>query len=411
MPSYAYEALDKGGKPVRGAIEAESEETVLERLKGLGYYPTRITKSKAAVGKIDLGSIPGLRWLFGRVKLRHVSTFTRQLATLIEAGLPLLRSLAILHDQTESGTFKVIIKDMYSCIENGGTLSEGMSRYPKIFNKLYINMVRAGEIGGVMEAVLKRIAQFLENSRALRSKVKSALMYPVMVVVLCTAIVSFILIFVIPKFAAIYAEMGATLPAPTLLLINMSHMLTDPVQLSVLAVVLIALVVGYKYANRYSASKLYIDSVKLRLPIFGQLVNKIAIARFSSTLATLITSGVPILQALEIVRESSGNEVVAQAMKKVYESIREGETIHEPLSKFPVFPPLVVHMIAVGEETGALDQMLVKVAETYEAEVDDTVKGLTSLIEPLLIVMLGAIVGFIVVALYLPMFNIGNAIK
>jgi type IV pilus assembly protein PilC len=411
MATYTYEALDKGGKPIRGTIDAETEETVLERLRSMGYYPTRVSRTRGKGTKTDLGSIPGLRWLFGRIKLKHLSTFTRQLATLIEAGLPLLRSLAILEDQTESGSLKLIIKQLSSGIENGGTLSEGLKQHPKVFNKLYINMVRAGEIGGVLEATLNKIADFLEKQRELRSKIKSAMMYPTMIVVMTVCIVSFILIAIIPRFEKIFGELGATLPGPTLILIAASKTLTDPIRLSITIGILIGIVVGYKYAYKTSEGRYYIDSIKLKLPVFGQLVNKIAIARFASTLSTLINSGVPILQALEIVRDSSGNEVIARAMKQVYDSIREGETIHVPLSRFPVFPPIVVHMIAVGEETGALDAMLTKVAETYDREVDDTVKGLTSLIEPLLIVMLGVIVGFIVVALYMPMFNIVNVVK
>ncbi len=411
MAKFNYEALDKGGKPVKGSIEADTEDMILERLRGMGYFPTKITKSKEAVGQIDLGTLPGFRWLFGRIKLRHISTFTRQLATLIEAGLPLLRSLTILEEQTEAGNLKRIIKELAVGIESGGNLSEGMSHYPKVFSKLYVNMVKAGEIGGVLEAVLEKIAVFLEKQRELRSKVKSAMMYPTMVICVSGLIVTFILVFIIPRFKAIYSELHANLPAPTQILIDISNVLIDPIKASTALVCLILLIVGFRYLNKTSQGKFYIDSVKLKLPVFGQLVNKMAIARFASTLATLITSGVPILQALEIVRETSGNEVVARAMVQVHDSIREGESIHEPLAKFPVFPPLVVHMIAVGEETGALDAMLNKVAEAYEREVDDTVKGLTSLIEPLLIVFLGIIIGFIVIALYLPLFNIVNVIK
>ena len=411
MATFVYEALDKGGKPLRGTIDAETEDVVLERLKGMGYYPTRITRSKGVSGKIDLGSVPGLKWLFGRISLKHLTAFTRQLATLIEAGLPLLRSLAILEEQNESGQFKTVIHEISGGIENGGTLSEGLARYPKVFNKLYVNMVRAGEIGGVLEAVLKKVAQFLESQRALRSKIRSAMMYPVMIVFMTVGIVTFILVAIIPRFAKIYGELGAELPGPTQVLITASNTLTDPIRLAITISVIIGVIVGFKYLYKTSEGKFYIDTIKLKLPVFGTLINKMAIARFAGTLSTLISSGVPILQALEIVRETSGNEVVSRAMKQVYDSIREGESIHVPLSKFPVFPPLVVHMIAVGEETGALDQMLTKVAETYEMEVDDTVKGMTSLIEPLLIVFLGIIIGFIVVALYLPLFNIVNVVK
>ncbi|MCX7918681.1 MAG: type II secretion system F family protein [bacterium] len=411
MAKFNYEALDKAGKTVKGSIEAESEDIIIERLRGMGYFPTKVTRIKTKVTQLDLGTLPVLKIIFGRIKSKHISTFTRQLATLIEAGLPLLRSLNILEEQVESANLKKIIVQLAKGIEAGGNLSEGLAQFPKVFSKLYVNMVKAGEIGGVLEVVLERIATFLENAQALKSKIRSAMMYPVMVMVVATIIITFILVGIIPRFVAIYAELGAELPLPTMLLIEASKTLTEPVRAAIFFSCIIGLIIAYRYTNKTSTGKFYIDSAKLKLPVFGQLINKIAIARFAATLATLITSGVPILQALEIVRETSGNEVIARAMQQVHDSIREGETIHEPLSKFPVFPPLVVHMIAVGEETGALDTMLNKVAESYEREVDDTVKGLTSLIEPLLIVGLGIIIGFIVVALYLPLFNIVNAIK
>lgn len=411
MAKFNYEALDKAGKTVRGAIEADSEDIIIERLRGMGYFPTKVTRVKIKVGQLDLGSLPVLSVIFGRIKTKHVSTFTRQLATLIEAGLPLLRSLNILEEQVESANLKKIIGQLARGIEAGSNLSDGLAQYPKVFSKLYVNMVKAGEIGGVLEVVLDRISIFLESSQALKSKIRSAMMYPIAITFVATVLVSGILIFIMPRFAGIYKELGAELPLPTQMLIEASRTLTEPLRLTIFISSLIALVIAYRYVNKTSNGKFYIDSAKLKMPVFGQLINKIAIARFASTLATLITSGVPILQALEIVRETSGNEVIARAMRQVHDSIREGESIHEPLSKFPVFPPLVVHMIAVGEETGALDTMLNKVAEAYEREVEDTVKGLTSLIEPILIVGLGCVVGFIVIALYLPLFNIVNVIK
>lgn len=411
MPRYAYEALDKSGKTIRGVIEADGEEIIIERLRGMGYFPTKITRIKAKAAGIELGAIPGLRLIFGRIKLKHISTFTRQLATLIEAGLPLLRSLSILEEQTESANLKRIIKDIARNIEAGGTLSESMAQYPRVFSKLYVNMIRAGEIGGVLETVLHRLATFLEKQIELRGKIRSAMMYPVMIIVLATVIVTFILVVILPKFENFYREAGAPLPALTQMLIKISRFLTNWKGAIAVIVGVICMILAYRYANRVSSSKYVIDSIKLKLPLFGGLINRLAIARFASTLATLITSGVPILQALDIVKETSGNEVVARAMVKVHDSIREGETIHEPLSRFPVFPPLVVHMIAVGEETGALDTMLNKVAEAYEREVDDMVKGLTSLIEPMLIVVLGIIVGFIVIALYMPLFHLVQVIK
>jgi type IV pilus assembly protein PilC len=409
MPEFSYEALDKGGKQVKGLIDASSEEVIIEKLRDMGYYPLKVTPNKKkSAAKADITALPILRIYFHRVKTKHICTFTRQLATLIDAGLPIMRSLTILREQVESVVFKDRIKGMATDIESGSSLSDAMAKHPKIFDRLYVNMVRAGEIGGVLEAVLNRIAEFLEKSQALKGKVKSAMMYPLVVMVLATGIVSFILIWIIPKFADMFAQLGGQLPLPTQILVNASHILIYQSYLVVIAVALI--VVFFKWVNKNPKRKYYLDAYKLRMPIFGDLFRKIAIARFASTLSTLINAGVPILQALDIVRDSSGNEVVSRAMADVYQSVKDGETIHEPLSKCPVFPPLVVHMVAVGEETGAIDQMLTKVAEAYDREVDDTVNALTSIMEPVLIVFLGTIVGGIVIALYLPMFNLPKLI-
>lgn len=404
MPEYTYEALDKGGKQVKGVIEASSEEVIIEKLRNMGYYPLNVVLSKRKAASVDLLAMPGLRVIFHRVKSKHVMTFTRQLATLIDAGLPILRSLAILQEQVESVIFKERIGQISKDIESGSTLSDAMAKYPKIFDNLYVNMVRAGEIGGVLEAVLNKIAEFLEKRQALVGKVKAAMMYPLVVMLLATCIVTFILLVILPKFKDIYDQLGAELPGPTMILVNLSYVIAHDT-------IWVALGIGgavfaFKKINSTKEGKFFFDRYKLKMPVFGSLFRKIAITRFSSTLATLITSGVPILQAIDIVRETSGNEVITRAMTEVYESVKEGETIHEPLSRCKVFPPLVVHMVAVGEETGAIDQMLTKVAEAYEREVDDTVNALTSILEPVLIVFLGVIVGGIVIALYLPLFNI-----
>jgi type IV pilus assembly protein PilC len=298
-----------------------------------------------------------------------------------------------------------MIKD----IEGGSSLSEAMARHPKVFDALYVNMVRAGEIGGVLEAVLNKVAYFLEKRQALVGKVKSAMMYPVVVSCLAIIIVGFILWKIMPRFVAIFEQLGAELPMLTLALVKASDMLINDAWIPV--VVVVALFLIYKKVNSTTNGKYVIDRTKLKFPVIGGLVQKVAIARFAGTLATLVTSGVPILQALDIVRDTSGNEVVARAMDKVYQSVKDGDTIHEPLAECWVFPPLVVHMVAVGEETGAIDAMLNKVAEAYEREVDDTVNALTSILEPVLIVFLGAIVGVIVVALYLPLFSIPKVVK
>lgn len=404
MAEYSYKALDKGGREVKGVIEASSEDVIIERLRNMGYYPLEVTIEKAKAGNVDILALPGLRAVFHRVKNKHVMVFTRQFATLIDAGLPIIRSLAILSEQVESMIFKEKIQQISRDIEAGGTLSDALSKHPKVFDNLYVNMVRAGEIGGVLEAVLNKIAEFLEKRQAIIGKVRSAMMYPLVVVVLAACIVAFILVFIVPKFKDIYDQLGAELPGPTQMLVTAGNILMNQTIWVVLGLVLFFII--FKKVNATKEGKLVIDRMKLKVPVFGQLFRKTAIVRFSGTLSTLITSGVPILQALDICRETSGNEVVTRALNDVYDSVKEGESIHEPLSKCKVFPPLVVHMVAVGEETGAIDQMLTKVAEAYEREVDDTVNALTSILEPVLIVFLGVIVGAIVIALYLPLFNI-----
>ena len=409
MPGYSYEALDQGGKMVKGLIDAPNEDVIAEKLRDMGFYPLKIAEQKVSAAHMDLAALPGVRRIFHRISFKHITTFTRQLATLIDAGLPILRCLNILQEQVESVLFKEKIQQMAHDIESGSSLSEALSKHPKQFDPLYVNMVRAGEAGGVLEAVLNKVAMFLEKRAAIISKVRSALMYPVVVLVFALVIVSCILIFIMPRFAEIYSSMGAKLPALTQGLIDTSDLLLHETWKVAVGVVVFIILVRMTYKNK--TGKFYIDRFKLKLPIFGTLFLKVAIVRFSDTLATLVTAGVPILQSLDIVRETSGNEVIVRAMDGVYNSVKDGETIHEPLRDSKVFPPLVVHMVAVGEETGAIDQMLVKVAEAYSREVDDTVDGLTSILEPLLIVCLGGMVGLVVVALYLPLFKIGDAIK
>ncbi len=409
MPEYYYEALERGGKQVKGIIEAANEDIIIEKLRGMGYYPLKVVEQKTSAANVDLFALPGVRNVMHRVKFKHVMVFTRQLATLIDAGLPILRSLFILTEQVESVIFKEKIAQIAKDIEGGSSLSEAMSKHPKIFDNLYVNMVRAGEIGGVLEAVLNKIAYFLEKRQALKGKVKSAMMYPVVVSVLAVLIVAFILWKIMPKFIDIFEQLGAELPGLTLMLVQASDILRNETWKILVFVIIV--VIAYKQINKTQRGKLTLDKMKLKVFVIGPLLQKVAIARFAGTLATLITSGVPILQALDIVRDTSGNEVVAIAMDKVYKSVKEGESIHEPLGECPVFPPLVVHMVAVGEETGAIDQMLNKVAEAYEREVDDTVNALTSILEPILIVFLGIIVGTIVVALYLPLFSIPKVVK
>lgn len=409
MADYYYEALDRGGKQVRGTIDAANEDVIVEKLRGMGYYPLKVVLHKKSAAQADLFALPGLRLIFHRIKTKHVMTFTRQLATLIDAGLPIIRSLLILEEQVESVVFRDKIKQIAKDIEGGSSLSDAMAKHPGVFDPLYVNMVRAGEIGGVLEAVLNKIAEFLEKRQALIGKVRSAMMYPIVVSLLAIGITAFILIKIIPKFVDIFSQMGAELPWLTMMLVKASHILIHEAWKVLLAVALVWIV--YWRINKTREGKHVFDRLKLRLPVFGMLLRKVAIVRFAGTLATLIQAGVPILQALDIVRDTSGNEVIARAMDKVYNSVKDGESIHEPLRDSKVFPPLVVHMVAVGEETGAIDAMLNKVAEAYEREVNDTVNALTSILEPLLIVFLGVIVGTIVIALYLPLFKLPSMVK
>ncbi len=410
MPEYNYLAMDRGGKQIKGVIEAPSEEAIIEKLRGMGYYPMDVALNKKGAGDLDLMQMPGIRNIIGRVKQKDIMAFTRQLATLIDAGLPILRSLHILEDQTESPVFKIKIRQIAEDIESGSSLAEALDRHPKQFDNLYVSMVRAGELGGVLEAVLNKVAQFLEKRAYMKSKIKSAMMYPVVVMVVATVIVGVILIFILPKFQDMFAQLGAeSLPGPTQFLVDVSWALTEQLPMVILGGVLIVAV--YMRVNKTREGKHIIDKMKLKIPVFGMLLRKSSIVRFAETLATLIHAGVPILQSLDIVRDTSGNEVVARAMDDVYDSVKDGETIHEPLSEAKVFPPLVIHMVAVGEETGAIDSMLNKVAEAYTREVDDTVEGLTALLEPLMVVFLGITVGGIVICLYLPLFEIGNHIK
>jgi len=403
MPLYQYTALDAGGSEMKGKIEAASERVANQRLREQGLRPFELKETK---GKDGAGSKGG----FGKrkIKLPEISTFTRQIATLIDAGLPLLRALNILSDQTENPALKDVISAISTDIQGGASFSEALQKHPHVFSKLYINMVKAGEIGGVLEVVLDRLATFAEKDMELRTKIKGALTYPAIMGLVATGVVVFLLIFVIPTFVKMFNDVGLALPLPTQIVIAASDFLTNYwyVILGAIGV----LVFAFKHANKTDAGKLKIDAMKLKVPVFGELNRKVATARFTRTLSTLIASGVPILQALDIVREVAGNEVIAQAMTKVSASITEGETISKPLHEAKVFAPMVTHMIAVGEETGALETMLSKIADQYEMIVDETVSALSSMIEPIMIVFMGATVGLIVTALFFPMFDLVDVV-
>ena len=403
MPeTYTYKARDRNGKVVSGELQADSEALVIQRLREMAYVPIDVGKKSSGLQR-EFSFSPG------KVKLKDLAIFSRQFATMVNSGLPILRALSILSEQTESAELAKVLTKVRVDVEQGSSLSAAMAKHPKAFNNLYVSMIRAGETGGVLDSVLLRLADQIEKDVELRARIKSAMTYPVVVLFMVMAIMSAMLLFVVPQFKGIYASLGGKLPLPTQILLTMSEFVTGYWWL-----VLIIAVVGtilFKRWKKTESGQEVVDRAKLKAPVFGPLFRKTALARFASTLGTLLRSGVPILQALDIVAETVNNKVLSHAVNDVQLSVREGESIAKPLSQHPVFPPMVVQMLAVGEETGAVDTMLEKVAEFYEQEVTAAVDSLTSLIEPLMIAVIGGMVGASVVALYMPMFNIINMIK
>jgi type IV pilus assembly protein PilC len=399
---YTYEARDRSGKVVSGELQADSEALVIARLREMAYVPVKVSKKSSGVKK-EITLRPG------RVKLKDMSIFSRQFATMVNSGLPILRTLAILSEQTESPELAKILVKIRLDVEQGSSLSAAMAKHPKAFDNLYVSMVKAGETGGVLDAVLMRLADQIEKDVSLRARIKSAMTYPVVVLGMVMFIMAAMLLFVVPQFKNIYSSLGGSLPAPTQFLLSASAALIKWWWLVIL--LSIAGTIGFKRYKKTESGREVVDRVKLRAPVFGPLFRKTALSRFASTLGTLLRSGVPILQALDIVAETVNNKVISHAVIDVQSSVREGESIAKPLSTHAVFPPMVVQMLAVGEETGNVDTMLEKVAIFYDEEVTAAVDSLTSLIEPLMIAVIGAMVGMAVIALYMPMFNIINMIK
>ena len=419
MPKFTYVALDARGNETKGSIEVGSQNEAIGRVKEMGLFPTKIIESekeekaakvkgkpavKPAGGKKKGGSmnltlsIPGFG---GKVKPKVLTTFTRQLATLVDAGLPLLRGLRVLEKQERNVVLKKILGELATSIEGGSTFSEALAQHPKVFNRLFVNMVKAGELGGVLEVVLKRLAEFSEKAQKIKSKVKAAMFYPVAVLIVAVGIMILLMTFVVPKFKDVFAGMGITLPGFTVFVLTAS----DIIQHNIVAC-LIGLVVAFilfKLFLKTKFGRLMWDRFILVCPPMGQVVSKVAISRFTRTLGTLVSSGVPILQALNIVRETAGNVVIANAVLKIHDSVKEGETITAPMESAKVFPPMVVSMVDVGEQTGAMPEMLLKISDNYEEEVDNAVSAMTSLLEPIMIVFLAVIVGSIVIAMFLPL--------
>jgi type IV pilus assembly protein PilC len=394
--TFNYKVRDRTGNLVTGSLVADSEGLVLQRLREMGYTPLDVTKVKKGIGAIEIGG--------SKVKLKQLAVFSRQFATMVNSGLPILRGLAILSEQTDSKELSRTLVAARLDVEQGASLSQAFAKHPKVFNDLYLSMIRSGETGGSLDDTLLRLAAMQEREVRLRGKIKSAMTYPVAVVALVLLIMSAMLLFVVPQFKNIYKQLGSSLPLPTRVLLTASDFFKSFWYIALAGGIgLWYLIKWYKKTER---GRDFFDSLKLRIPVFGSLFHKTSLSRFASTLAMLLHSGVPILGALDIVSETVNNRVIGRAVVDVQNSVREGESIARPLSKHPVFPPMVVQMIAVGEETGQVDVMLEKVAQFYDQEVEASVDSLTSLIEPILIVIIGAFVGMAVIALYMPMFNI-----
>jgi len=410
--------LDQKGNETKGVIEAGSQNEAIGRVKDMHLFPTRITesekeekgrkaKSKAAPrpkagGKRGGGAsinikIPG----FSGVSPKVLTTFTRQLATLVDAGLPLLRGLRVLEKQERNSTLRGILSELATAIEGGSTFSEALAQHPKVFNRLFVNMVKAGELGGVLEVVLKRLAEFSEKAQKIKGKVKAALFYPIAVLIVAIGIMILLMCFVIPKFKDVFAGMNITMPWFTTFVMSISDMIRLHIFMTFIAVVICFILLKLFTLTKFGRRMW--DKFKLIMPAIGPVISKVAISRFTRTLGTLVSSGVPILQALTIVRETAGNVIIANAVAKVHESVKEGETITAPLEASHVFPPMVVSMVDVGEQTGALPEMLLKIADNYDEEVDNAVAAMTSLLEPIMIIFLAVIVGSIVIAMFLPL--------
>jgi type IV pilus assembly protein PilC len=397
--TYAYKVRDRDGKIISGSLDADNTALVANRLRQMGYVPISIDKRTTGF-KSEI-AIPGMS---NRVPLKDIAVFSRQFATMIGSGLTLLRSLSILSMQTSSKFFQSVIDTVRNDIEGGSSLSQALGKHPKQFNRLYISMIRAGESGGSLDKTLSDLADTIEKQVELRGKIRSALTYPIAVLGLVGCILAAMLLFIVPIFKNMYGELGGTLPAPTLLLIDISNICVKGAPFLVVGVVIA--VILYKRWVKTPAGRMARDTIALRVPIFGGLIRKTAMARFSSTLASLLRSGVPVLESLEITSDTVGNSVVAKGVHAIADGAKRGESLTRPLQDHPVFPPMVAQMMAVGEETGAIDSLLMKVARFYEDEVQRTVDTLTSLLEPLLIVVLGGAVGSMVICLYLPMFDI-----
>ena len=419
MSTFQYEAMNAAGQEVPGQIDAATTEEAIGRIREMGLFPTKVKekggkrKAGAAVSAEPARRKAAGARMFGRVSGKQLTQFTRQLATLQDAGLPILRSLRVLEQQQKPGLLRQVIKQVAEDVEGGATLSEAMGKHPKAYDRLYVKMVAAGEAGGVLEIILERLAQFMEKAQTLRRKVTGAIIYPAVVISFAIGIVTFIMVVVVPSFQKIFGDFGTELPNVTKMLISISDWFakgTPPgwviILFSPLALYMMIKLIKQSYVGTY-----VLDLIKLKIPVFGTLIHKTSVARFTRTLGTLIGAGVPILEAINITKDTTGNEVFTRALGAVHDSIREGESFAAPLRAARIVDSLVVNMVDVGEETGDLDKMLMKVADNYDDEVDVLVSSLVSLLEPIMVAVLGLIVGFIVLALFLPLVKLIEAVS
>jgi type IV pilus assembly protein PilC len=401
MPFYKWVAETRKGRVLKGELEAADE-----RIARLQLKRRNLNVKKLKAKPKDL--FENVAFMQPKVTRKDVVIFTRQFSTMIDAGLPLVQGLTVLTDQADNKTFKNILKGITKDVEGGSTLAEALKKHPKVFDDLYVNLVAAGEVGGVLDTVLQRLATYIEKAEKLRSKIKGAMIYPAVVVAIAIIVLSVILIFVIPVFEEMFKSVGSALPLPTQVVVNLSRFVKSNVHYLIGAFILLGVL--FRFYRRSVGGRKKTDALLLKLPIFGPLLKKVAVARFTRTLSTMISSGVPILDALEIVAKTSGNVILEEVIYEVRASIAEGQTIAEPLSETGIFPGMVVQMISVGEATGALDTMLEKIADFYDDEVDAAVEALTSMLEPLLMVFLGGTIGGMVIAMYLPIFKMAAAL-
>lgn len=405
MPSFTYKAKTAAGLVMEGTIDADEQRAAVEKLRGQKMVVLEIVeKAESPIDKLK--AMIGWKKKAKDIPSRDLSLFSRQLSTLVGAGVPIVQSLGILETQAENPDFKEVLGAVKTDIEAGLSISDALKKHPNAFPDLYCSMVKAGELGGILDTILERLTAYLESSEALKAKVKGAMMYPAIVLSICTVVTIFLLVFVIPTFKNIFASFGRALPLPTQMLIDLS----DGMKAKWYLIIIIPIVAWQAFKKFYASpyGHKWVDGQSLKAPVFGPILKKVAVARFTRTLGTLIKSGVPIMQALETVSQTAGNVVIADAVNATRESIREGGHLSDPLKKSGIFPNMVTSMISVGEETGALDIMLSKIADFYDQEVDTAVKGLTSLIEPIVIVVMGVVIGTIVVAMFMPMFEIGG---